>query len=54
MLVTGGILTMTTRNTKDDHKRPEDNQAMNQLKNEAEMNIKQEGKQPYSKKPDHL
>jgi hypothetical protein len=45
---------MTHRYTKDDNKRPEDNQAMNQLKNEAEHEIKQQGKQPYSKKPDHL
>ncbi|MFD1357254.1 hypothetical protein ACFQ4X_05020 [Fictibacillus halophilus] len=45
---------MTHRYTKDDNKRSEDNQAMNQLKNEAELEIKQKGKQPYSKKPDHL
>jgi hypothetical protein len=45
---------MTHRYTKDDNKRPEDNQAMNQLKNEAELEIKHKGKQPYSKKPDHL
>lgn len=45
---------MTHRYTKDNNKRPEDNQAMNQLKNEAEREMKQKGKQPYSKKPDHL
>lgn len=53
MLESGGIF-MTHRNTKDNNKRPEDNQAMNQLKNEAELQSKQNGKQPYSKKPDHL
>lgn len=53
MLESGGIF-MTHRNTKDNNKRPEDNQAMNQLKNEAELESKQKGKQPFSKKPDHL
>lgn len=45
---------MTHRYTKDNNKKPEDNQAMNQLKNDAELEIKQKDKQPYSKKPDHL
>lgn len=53
MLVTGGII-MTHRYTKDNNKRPEDNQAMNQLRNEAEREKKHKGKQPYSKEPDHL
>ncbi|WP_409304625.1 DUF3941 domain-containing protein [Peribacillus sp. SCS-155] len=39
--------------TKDDDKRPEDNQARNEQKNILYQRNKQAGKHSYSKKTDH-
>ncbi|MCM3719082.1 DUF3941 domain-containing protein [Fictibacillus phosphorivorans] len=47
-------MTHKHRYTKDDDKKPVDNQARNKLNNVAEHEIREKGKQPYSKKPDHL
>ncbi|MRX73487.1 DUF3941 domain-containing protein [Bacillus lacus] len=41
-------------NTRDDDKKPKDNNAKNHLKNLQEAENSRQGKKSYSKKTDHL
>ncbi|MCQ6265497.1 hypothetical protein M1K46_07450 [Fictibacillus sp. WQ 8-8] len=45
---------MTHKYTKDNHKKKNDRQADQQLKNEAEQKNKAAGKHSFSKENDHL